>query len=246
MYVSEDFSCYIKQKRAYERRISDWSSDVCSSDLRSLRDFGEAPIDVLADRVDLIVVDHPFSGRAQASGCLIDLKPHLSRAEIDAMLADSVGRSTESYHYGGGIWALPTDAAAQVAAYRPDLMAALGAELPKTFDAVLRLAADARAAGRFVAVPAVPIDAFCMVFTLAANLGRPIREEGDGFAEAGLLDQVLGLIADLVGLCHPRSTAWTPIHVLDAIEAGDDIPSVPFPFAYSNSARPGPTTRSAK
>src|SRR3546814_2818439 len=35
---------------------------------RSLRDFGEAPIDVLADRVDLIVVDHPFSGRAQASG----------------------------------------------------------------------------------------------------------------------------------------------------------------------------------
>src|SRR3546814_3542728 len=94
MYVSEDFSCYIKQKRAYERRISDWSSDVCSSDLRSLRDFGEAPIDVLADRVDLIVVDHPFSGRAQASGCLIDLKPHLSRAEIDAMLADKIGRAS--------------------------------------------------------------------------------------------------------------------------------------------------------
>src|SRR3546814_3364616 len=26
-----------KQKTAYEMRISDWSSDVCSSDLRSLR-----------------------------------------------------------------------------------------------------------------------------------------------------------------------------------------------------------------
>src|SRR3546814_8477213 len=25
--------CFIKQKTAYERRISDWSSDVCSSDL---------------------------------------------------------------------------------------------------------------------------------------------------------------------------------------------------------------------
>src|SRR3546814_6699144 len=27
------FFCFIKQKTAYEMRISDWSSDVCSSDL---------------------------------------------------------------------------------------------------------------------------------------------------------------------------------------------------------------------
>src|SRR3546814_7964410 len=28
------FVCFFKQKTAYEMRISDWSSDVCSSDLR--------------------------------------------------------------------------------------------------------------------------------------------------------------------------------------------------------------------
>src|SRR3546814_2263694 len=28
---------FFKQKTAYEMRISDWSSDVCSSDLRSIR-----------------------------------------------------------------------------------------------------------------------------------------------------------------------------------------------------------------
>src|SRR3546814_2926395 len=28
---------FVKQKTAYERRISDWSSDVCSSDLESIR-----------------------------------------------------------------------------------------------------------------------------------------------------------------------------------------------------------------
>src|SRR3546814_8140970 len=35
---------FFKQKTAYEMRISDWSSDVCSSDLRrpSLRDGGTA------------------------------------------------------------------------------------------------------------------------------------------------------------------------------------------------------------
>src|SRR3546814_19035084 len=40
--------CYVfffKQKTAYEMRISDWSSDVCSSDLRlSARPFVAAPI----------------------------------------------------------------------------------------------------------------------------------------------------------------------------------------------------------
>src|SRR3546814_2069448 len=34
-YVS--FVFFFKQKTAYEMRISDWSSDVCSSDLRTLQ-----------------------------------------------------------------------------------------------------------------------------------------------------------------------------------------------------------------
>src|SRR3546814_13050258 len=33
------FFCFFKQKTAYEMRISDWSSDVCSSDLPSRRGF---------------------------------------------------------------------------------------------------------------------------------------------------------------------------------------------------------------
>src|SRR3546814_3316680 len=48
-YSSDDLSCgpssfivffFFKQKTAYEMRISDWSSDVCSSDLQSA-DLGE-------------------------------------------------------------------------------------------------------------------------------------------------------------------------------------------------------------
>src|SRR3546814_1409786 len=33
LYVLERFFFFFKQKTAYEMRISDWSSDVCSSDL---------------------------------------------------------------------------------------------------------------------------------------------------------------------------------------------------------------------
>src|SRR3546814_8351801 len=36
------FVFFFKQKTAYEMRISDWSSDVCSSDLRHLRGMRES------------------------------------------------------------------------------------------------------------------------------------------------------------------------------------------------------------
>src|SRR3546814_3093680 len=49
--------CFFKQKTAYEMRISDWSSDVCSSDLRRFSDraplirpigFAQATLEYLA------------------------------------------------------------------------------------------------------------------------------------------------------------------------------------------------------
>src|SRR3546814_16978540 len=45
-YVISCFFFFFKQKTAYEMRISDWSSDVCSSDL----DADEQPGDDPADR----------------------------------------------------------------------------------------------------------------------------------------------------------------------------------------------------
>src|SRR3546814_2781809 len=36
MIILQCFCCFFKQKTAYEMRISDWSSDVCSSDLGRL------------------------------------------------------------------------------------------------------------------------------------------------------------------------------------------------------------------
>src|SRR3546814_15400474 len=38
MYPSEIVISFLKQKTAYEVRINDWSSDVCSSDLPNSRD----------------------------------------------------------------------------------------------------------------------------------------------------------------------------------------------------------------
>src|SRR3546814_16727292 len=52
MFVS--FVFFFKQKTAYEMRISDWSSDVCSSDLHNWSVYAQAGYD-LTDRLDLTV-----------------------------------------------------------------------------------------------------------------------------------------------------------------------------------------------
>jgi len=129
---------------------------------RSLRDFGELPLEELAERFDLIVFDHPFVGQAAKRGLLVDLTPHIPAEAMDRLDAGAVGPSWRSYHWQGAIYGLPIDAAAQVAAYRPDLMGKAGRYPPATFEQLLRLARDLRAHGLWVGVPACPIDAVCI------------------------------------------------------------------------------------
>src|SRR3546814_7677471 len=45
MFVRSVYFFFCKQKTAYEMRISDWSSDVCSSDLKAAA--GDGAIDVI-------------------------------------------------------------------------------------------------------------------------------------------------------------------------------------------------------
>lgn len=206
---------------------------------RSLRDFGVQPVEELAATYDLLVIDHPFCGRARSLGCLRDLRALLP-AELHALLErNSVGPSTRSYDYGG-IWALPTDAASQVASYRPDLLTALGfAGPPRHFAEVLALGEAALRTGRFLAMPAGQSDAACLVATLSANLGAPIRADAHQLLPPDMFGIVLDHLRQLMALCHPRSAEWNPIRTYDAMAQGDEIVYVPFAFGYSNYARRG-------
>src|SRR3546814_8042427 len=56
------FFFFFKQKTAYEMRISDWSSDVCSSDLGLLRSAHAGARGIAALRHE--AVDHPVKQNA--------------------------------------------------------------------------------------------------------------------------------------------------------------------------------------
>ncbi|RUT34781.1 carbohydrate ABC transporter substrate-binding protein [Arsenicitalea aurantiaca] len=207
--------------------------------VRSLRDFGEGPIDRLADTYDFIVVDHPFSGHAGRSGALIDLRPLFTPEEITALETNAVGKSTISYQFGEAIYAFPTDAAAQIASYRPDLLDRLGSAVPQTHAEVLALAKKARAAGLEIATPACAIDAMCLVLTFAANLGAPLGPDEAEFFTPELLETVLDHVEELVAASDPRSLNWNPIHMYEEMSVADDIVYCPYAFGYSNYARVG-------
>src|SRR3546814_1411691 len=76
---------FFKQKTAYEMRISDWSSDVCSSDLLRLhvRRAGNGPqrgrdsASRLAHRVQVVAIELDRHIRANARDQLVE--PHLDR-----------------------------------------------------------------------------------------------------------------------------------------------------------------------
>jgi multiple sugar transport system substrate-binding protein len=206
-------------------------------DRRTLREFGEAPIERYADRYDLIIVDHPFAGFAAAHGILVDLAPSLNDAEKNRFAKDSVGPSWDSYWYEGGLWAYPIDAATQVASCRPDLLIAFSDTVPETLDAVLQLGRRAREAGKFVIVPACPTDAISLFFTLSANLGYPIPEEREVFVEAFVAREILERLHALISVAHPESLNWNPIQVYNYMVSHSDAIYCPYGFGYSNYSR---------
>src|SRR3546814_5287970 len=97
---------FFKQKTAYEMRISDWSSDVCSSDLDRLGHSegdgrtGRRPEDGDADRLDLdpelaaenIIV----AGRAAERRQHGDRGQHRADQAADAVDAEHVERIVEA------------------------------------------------------------------------------------------------------------------------------------------------------
>ena len=140
---------------------------------RSLQKFADAPIDQLAERFDLLVIDHPFVGFAARHATLLALDKLLPAAFLDNQARHSVGQSHSSYHYDGHQWALAIDAAAPVSSWRPQLLEQCGLSVPKTWEELLILARRG-----CVAVPAMPVDCLMNFFMFCASLGEdPFTQE---------------------------------------------------------------------
>lgn len=205
---------------------------------RSLHDFEQYPLELLAGAYDLIMIDHPHLGEAADRGLLVPLDGLLPEAYLREQERGSVGLSYASYAWAGRQWALAADAAAQVGAYREDLLSEAGLQPPKTWADVTRLAAELPE-GRRIAMPLVPVHAFASFYTLCSQLGGGAFWQ-DGAAlplETG--EGALALLQELMPLLHPDSASSDPIAMSERMARTDDIAYVPLIYGYVNYARDG-------
>ena len=202
---------------------------------RPLAAFNDQPIETLASRFDLLVIDHPFVGTAAATGCLAPLDGLVPRALLAERARDSIGPSHESYAYEGNQWALAVDAACQVAVVREDLLDELGQRAPATWEDVVAFA-EAKV-GR-VAIPLSPTDAICSVLTLCASLGAPAAAGASFFSDPTTGREALALLSRLLPALHPESLDFSPPLALERMRGSDEIVYIPLVFGYSNYSRP--------
>jgi multiple sugar transport system substrate-binding protein len=195
---------------------------------RSLKAFGDQPIQDLAPQFDLLVIDHPFVGYAAAHHTLLPIDQYVADDVLADQAAASVGVSHASYHYAGHQWAFAIDAATPVSAWRPDLLA----QPPATWEELLALAAQG-----LVALPAVPIDSLMHVYMLCLALGEDPFAHADVFAPTTLLP-ALELLQQLLAYCSPACLLRNPINTYETLVRGEAA-YCPFAYGYSNYARAG-------
>lgn len=206
---------------------ADWAArhDVqITWEARSLQDFESYPVEDLARRFDLIIIDHPHVGQITAEACLLPLP------DAPEIASGSMGHSFESYRWAGRQWAWPVDAAAQVQAVRSDLAGAA-----TDWPGVMALARDGR-----VMIPLRPPHGLMSFYTLCANLGHPCRGTGDmPFTDRAGATQALQMLHDLATLIDPACFDMDPIAVLEEMAAGDRITCAPLIYGYISYALDG-------
>lgn len=200
-------------------------------DRRSLQDFESFPLEDLARRYDLIVIDHPHVGHVTALDCLTPLDIAGRERECADMAGASVGPSWRSYAWRGRQWALPIDAATQVQAWRPDLI-----ETPASkWDDVLVLARKGQ-----VQCPMRAPHALMMLYTLTANLGRPCNIEGSPLIEPVVGRRVVEMMQELCSLIDPTCFDMDPIATLEEMARRESrLACAPLIYGYVSYARAG-------
>lgn len=201
---------------------------------RSLHDFGHADLASLAHRFDLLVIDHPMAGDAEAMGVLTDLLPLLSYSDIQDLRGDSLGQCFSSYEYHGKLYALPIDAAAPAASMRLDLFDRYDLQLPATWLDVLQLARKG-----CVRMPAFSADLFLNFLGLCASRGSLVADSPEQFVDGDIACESLERLRELASLMPDDIYGLNPIAIYERMIAEDNIAYCPFAYTYSNYSREG-------
>jgi multiple sugar transport system substrate-binding protein len=199
---------------------------------RSLAGFEFEPVEQLARRYDLIILDHPFMGDAARKGYLLNLDEG-----VTGKASDYVGPSLATYHFDGHTYAVPVDAACQVAVFRPDLMQRLDRPPPRTWKDVLDLGQMAERQGLRLAIGLTGVHSLMTFFTLMAGLGQPCATTPDEpLCDGSAAREALSMMRALLSFCTPQVLDWNSIMLHETMVAEDLFAYCPAVYCYATYA----------
>jgi multiple sugar transport system substrate-binding protein len=205
-----------------------------SWDRQALADFEARPIATLAQRYDLMIIDHPGLGAAIAAHALQPLDQLVPAYLLAAWQAGSAGPTWGSYTVASNTgahqqWAVPIDAATQVSVLRPDLAGAA----PRDWAGVPAMARRHRTA-LCLGGP----HAFLTLLAMCAS-ARP-GPPGDPLLDPGGAAAAIEILRAVWREADQEVSAGNPIAVHEAMSAGTGLAYCPLAYGYASYARPEP------
>ena len=197
-------------------------------EVQPLEGFESAPIAELCAEYDLVVLDHPHLGEALAQGCLTPLDEVFTSRELEAIADAAIGPACSSYRMAGQQWALPLDAATQVAARRPDLLETC----PATWEAVEILSQQGG-----VALSLAGPHAFLSFLSVCAALDPALDMADGGWPADGVAETAIDILRPLAARTPDHSKTLNPIGLLEHMTRADDIRYIPLIYGYVNYTR---------
>ena len=199
---------------------------------RSLQAFADEPINELAKRFDLLIIDHPWAGFAARTGVIVPLDEYLDPHFLQELAENSVGKSHESYAYAGHQWALAIDAATPVAASRPDLFEQLNLSLPQHWADLIELAKEG-----LVVIPGIPQDTLMSFYMVCSTLGEHVCTTKDHVVSKKIGLLALDMLRDVGKHIAEECYFMNPINVYEAMTQTDQFLYSPFAYGYSNYSK---------
>jgi multiple sugar transport system substrate-binding protein len=201
---------------------------------RTLDEFGHTPIDVLAQKFDLIVIDHPWAGFCFEKNLVLDLKPLASAAALAEIKKSSVGQTFNSYCYNGRLLALPVDAATPAPSWRADLLERAEVRPPQTWAEGLALAQR-----KLAVIPGFNADLFLHFIMLVKALGAEPCAGREKIAPRDTMRQAVEMLRELTEPMPREIFDMNPIQIAGRMTTTDDFAWNAFAYTYNNYARPG-------
>jgi len=220
---------------AYAQRFSELYPGIeVRWEKRTLQEFADFPVEKLAEKYDLLIIDHPWVGCAAATECVLPLEEYLPKEYLDDQLENSVGGSHLSYNFDGHQWALAIDAAVPAASYRSDLFEKNGRKIPTTWEDVISLAQEGK-----VAVPGVPIDLLMISFSFCIANGKEPFLTNEEVIDGATGITALETMKQLYSVVDKKMFGYNPITVAEEMTKKDAYWYCPFAYCYSNYSRTG-------